>query len=456
MVRGWMTSDRLLVASFLLLIVLGTVGLKTLPGLYTGPHLSWVDALFTATSAVCVTGLIVVDTGSYFTVFGQGFILLLIQLGGLGILTFATLAILAWGGRLSLNHEALLREPTDVLPETDVGGMVRRVVYFTFAIEGVGAFLLFLAWVGRFSPSTAAWHAIFHSVSAFCNAGFSTFRTSLTDFGSSGPVLLVVMALITLGGIGFLVLEEMRTWLRRKLSDGRPVTLSLHTKLVLTASAILILGGGALFTALEWGNALSEFSPVGRILNGFFMSVTARTAGFNTVDYSTTSDSTNFLTILFMSVGGSPGSTAGGIKTTTVALVLLLAMARLRGEGTTRAWAASVPGETVERAVGLTVLALGTMTLGIWTISVIELGGNAHLQTPGEFIGHMFEVVSAFNTVGLSMGVTTGLSVPGKLLTTVLMFVGRLGLLTVVLALARGGRRGGDDYRYAYEEVMIG
>jgi trk system potassium uptake protein TrkH len=454
--RDRTTPDRLLVASFLFLILFGTVGLKVLPGLYTGPSLSWIDALFTSTSAVCVTGLIVVDTGSFFTHAGQAFILLLIQLGGLGILTFATLAILAWGGRVSLHQEALALQPAEVLPQIDVGTMVKRIVLFTLTLEGIGAALLFLLWLGRFSPGQAAWHAIFHAVSAFCNAGFSTFQDSLTQFAASGPVLVVVMALIVLGGLGFVVLEELREWIRRRPETKATLTLTLHSKLVLVTTAILILLGAVLFSALEWNNVLAGFSPLGRVLNAFFMSVTPRTAGFNTVDYSTTSDSTNFLTILLMSVGGSPGSTAGGIKTTTVALVVLLASARLRGKGTPSAFRASVAPDTVERAVGVMVLTIGAMTLGIWLISVTELGGNAHTQAPGEFIGHMFEMVSAFNTVGLSMGVTSHLSFLGKLITVALMFLGRLGLLTVGLALARRGRLSGDDYRYAYEEVMIG
>ncbi len=450
-----LTPSRLLIVSFLGLIMAGTAGFKVLPGLYTGEGLSWVDALFTATSAVCVTGLIVVDTAEHFTLWGQAFLLILIQLGGLGILTFATLALLALGRRLSLHHEALSSQPIEVVPELDAGKMVRNLVAFTLIVEGIGAALLFLGWVGRFPPGEALWHAVFHAVSAFCNAGFSTFSDSLIGFRHSWPILAVVMILIVLGGLGFLTVEEIRALGGRK-KKGVGGTLSLHTRLVLATTALLVVGGTALYLLLEWENTLAGFSPLGRVLNGLFMSVTARTAGFNTVDYGATADSTNFVTILLMAVGGSPGSTAGGLKTTTVALVGLLALARLRGSQVAGAWGRSVPEETVQRAVGLFVLGFGTMTVGVLVISVLEIGGSAHMQTPGAFMGHMFEVVSAFNTVGLSMGVTSGLSAVGKGLIVLLMFVGRVGPLTMALALARPRAYRGPDFRYAYEDVMIG
>jgi trk system potassium uptake protein len=452
---GTMTPSRLLLLSFLGLILVGAIGLKTLPGIYTGIGLSWLDALFTATSAVCVTGLIVVDTATHFTAWGQAFLLVLIQLGGLGILTFATLAILALGRRLSLHHEAITASAMDVVPDVSTRKLVRNLVIFTVLLEGIGALLLFAFWLGRFPPGEALWHAVFQSVSAFCNAGFSTFSDSLTGFDESGGTLLVVMALIVVGGIGFLTLEEIRMRRGWKKAGGS-APLSLHSRLVLVATAILLVGGAAAYVLLEWQGTLSGFSPARRILNGLFMSVTARTAGFNTVDYGATADSTNFFTILLMSVGGSPGSTAGGLKTTTVALMGLLALARLRGYQVTSAWGRSVPGETVHRAVGLAVLGFGTVTLGILLVSVVELGGAGSAGETGLFMRHMFEVVSAFNTVGLSTGVTPSLSAGGRLLIIVLMFVGRVGPLTVATALARERSNGAGGFRYSYEDVMIG
>jgi trk system potassium uptake protein TrkH len=296
---------------------------------------------------------------------------------------------------------------------------------------------------------------VFQSVSAFCNAGFSTFSDSLTRFGGSWPTQLVIMALIVVGGLGFLPLEEIRI-LRKQRRTGWAAGLSLHSRLVLTTTAALLVGGWGLYLLLEWGNTLAVFAPAERLLNAMFMSVTARTAGFNTVDYGATADSTNFVTMLLMSVGGSPGSTAGGLKTTTFALIGLLAVARLRGSLVVGAWDRSIPAETVQRAVGLFVLAFGTVTLGILLISIMEIGGTRHGGAPGIFIGQMFEMVSAFNTVGLSMGATSDLSGGGRGLTILLMFMGRVGPLTVVMALARPGMNGERGFRYSYEDVMIG
>jgi trk system potassium uptake protein TrkH len=445
----------LLLLSFLGLILVGTLGLMSLPGLYTGEPLSWIDALFTSTSAVCVTGLIVVDTATYFTVWGQAFLLLLIQLGGLGILTFATLALLAVGKRLSLTQEALSDGVSRVIPELDTPRMVRSIALFTFGVEGLGVALLFLLWMGRFPPGVALWHSVFHSVSAFCNAGFSTFSDSLTGFSGSGLTLTLIAILIVVGGLGFLTLEEMRVlWRRGPVRDYGD--LSLHSRLVLVMTLALIIGGAGLFLVLEWGNTLAGLGPLDRAVNALFMSVTARTAGFNTVDYSHTTDASNFLSILLMSVGGSPGSTAGGIKTTTFAIVGLLALSRLRGERVVGAWGKSVPDETVNRAVGLFTLAFCAVTLGVFGISVLEIGAVSHGVAPGEFLEEMFEMVSAFNTVGLSMGRTAQLGTPAKALTVLMMFAGRIGPLTVATALARRGSNGKNGFRFSYQDVMIG
>jgi len=453
--RRGLTPPRLLLGSFLGLILFGTLGLKALPGLYTGPGLSWLDALFTATSAVCVTGLIVVDTATYFTIWGQAFLLLLIQLGGLGILTFTTLIIMALGKRLSLHHEAVTATHADIAPEVDFRHLIRNIVLFTFLFEAIGAVLLFVVWSPRFVSGAAAWHAVFQAVSAFCNAGFSTFSDSLIGFRTDPGVLSVIMMLIVLGGVGFLALAELSILLRRRF-DGRSMILSLHTKLVLGVTALLLLFGWGLFTALEWNNTLSDMPSWARLANGLFMSVTARTAGFNTVDYASTTESTNFLTILLMSIGGSPGSTAGGIKTTTFALIGLLALSRLLGRQVTSVRNRSVPEETVQRAVGLFVVAFGLMTAATFAYVALELQAAGHGQAGGYFIEQMFEAVSAFNTVGLSMGVTGGQSSPSRLLTVLLMYLGRVGPLTFAAAIALDRPNASGEFRYAYEDVIVG
>jgi len=453
--RHRMTPPRLLALSFLLLILVGTLALKALPGLYVGEGLSWLNALFTATSAVCVTGLIVVDTATHFTLLGQGLILTLIQLGGLGILTFATLALLAVGKRISLHQEAISEEMTEVLPELDFRHMVKKIILFALLLEGIGALLLFLLWVPRFGPGEALWHAVFQSISAFCNAGFSTFSASLMGFRDSAPTLIVIMGLILLGGLGFLTLEEARRfWSDRRKQQRKP--LSLHSRLVLTVTGGLVMGGCLLFLPLEWKNALEGLSASDRILNALFMSVTPRTAGFNTVDYSTTHDASNFFTILLMSIGGSPGSTAGGLKTTTFALVGLLALARFRGDSEASAWGRSIPERTVHRSVGLLVMMFGTMSLGIFLMTLLTPDHVSFLSGRGGFLGEMFEVVSAFNTVGLSMGFTGALTSGSKVVIIVLMFVGRVGPLVLATALAGGREPGTNGFRYSHEDVMIG
>ncbi len=439
--------------SFLGLIVAGTLGLMWLPGLYTGPGLTWLDALFTATSAVCVTGLIVVDTATYFTVFGQAYLLLLIQLGGLGILTFTTLIIVALGRRLSLHHEAVSASTADIAPHIDFRQLVRNVVAFTLLFEAVGALLLFVAWVPRFDVGDAAWHAVFQAISAFCNAGFSTFSDSLTGFQGAPVTLTVIMSLIVLGGLGFLTLEELHIRWRRR--GGVLPRLSLHSRLALIVTGVLLVGGWVAFSVLEWSNVLGEMAVRERLFNGLFMSVTARTAGFNTVDYAATAESSNFVTILLMSIGGSPGSAAGGIKTTTVAVIGLLAWARLRGHQVTSVESRSIPEETVQRAVGLFVVGFLVVTGAILFLAMVQIDPAAP-ERGGGFLTWMFEAVSAFNTVGLSMGGTGELTGAGKLMTIFLMYVGRVGPLTFASAIALRRRRTSGEFRYAYEDVIIG
>ncbi|MEX2141823.1 MAG: TrkH family potassium uptake protein [Pirellulales bacterium] len=444
------SAPQLFVASFAILIVLGTLGLRWLPGLYTGRRLDWLDAVFTSTSAICVTGLVVVDTATYFTTAGQAFILLLIQLGGLGMLSFASVIIVALGRRLSLRQEALYSPSMEAAPHVDTRRLAFDVVVFTLTIEAVGACLLYLLWIPRFGWLGAIWPAVFQSVSAFCNAGFSTFSDSLTGFQTSPVTLFVTMSLIVAGGLGFLTMEEV--YLRYRAGQTKRIfRVSLHSKIVLVTTAALLLGGWVAFGLFEWEGTLRDLPIAHRIVNALFMSVTPRTAGFNTIDYAQTTESTSFLTILLMMIGGSPGSTAGGIKTTTFALIALLAWSRLRGYAATRFGSRSLPEETTDRAIGLYAIAFGLVTAGIFILTATERGS----APTGHFLAWMFEAVSAFNTVGLSMGVTADLSAAGRMTTILLMFFGRVGPLTLAAALTtrRPGERG---FRYAYEDVVVG
>ncbi|MDQ7040112.1 MAG: TrkH family potassium uptake protein [Rhodothermus sp.] len=447
-----LSPPQLFVGSFLLLILLGTLGLKTLPGLYTGASLSWLDALFTATSAVCVTGLVVVDTATYFTPWGQAFLLLLIQLGGLGIITFTTVLIVALGRRLSLRQQALAAGVVEAAPHINYRQLARDVVRFTFLIEAAGTLLLYLGFWPELGWRDAFWPALFHAISAFCNAGFSTFSDSLVGFRTNPVVLPVIMLLIIIGGLGFLTLEELYLW-RRSIRARRRFRLSLHSRLVLTTTGFLLAMGGVFFVFFEWKATLASMSIPARLLNGLFMSVTARTAGFNTIDYGEATEQTNFLTILLMFVGGSPGSTAGGIKTTTLALLVLLAISRLRGQEIPSCWSRSVPHEVVQRAVGLFVVAIAVLMLGSFVLTATEIEHG--VTAPGSFLKYLFEAYSAFGTVGLSMGVTPSLSTVGRWIIILLMFIGRVGPLTFAAALTMRRHRT-PQFRYAYEDVVVG
>ncbi len=442
------SESQLFVGSFALLVGLGTLGFQALPGLYTAEPMGWLDSLFTATSAVCVTGLIVVDTSTVFTAWGQAYVLLLIQLGGLGILTFSTLLVSALGRRLSLRQEGIARSVAGPAGHIDALRLTRHVVVFTLAVEALGAVALWALWWPTKGAAGAVWPAVFHSISAFCNAGFSTHTDSLVGDAGHAGILTVVMTLIAVGGIGFLVLEEL--WLALRSPRGtRRYRLSIHTRLVLVTTAALVVGGALGFGVFEWHATLAGMPLGDRIANSFFLSVTARTAGFNTVDYGAVTPGAAFLTVLLMSVGGSPGSTAGGLKTTTVALIGLTAWARLRGREQVNLWGRSVPEETVQRAVGVFVLAFGLVTASILLLTATEASDGAD-----RFLHQMFEAASAFNTVGLSMNHTGSLSTGGRWTIIALMFVGRVGPLTFAASLAR--RRDTTPIRFAHEDVALG
>lgn len=451
----------MLAGSFLLLIGFGTLGLRFLPGLYTGERLGWIDSLFTATSAICVTGLVVVDTATHFTLLGQAFVLLLIQLGGLGIIAFTTLVILTLGRRLSLQQETLTVESASVAPIVDFRHLARAIVVFTLAVEALGAAVLMVLWVPRFG-FMGAWHALFHAVSAFCNAGFSTFAGNLIGFQLEPAVLLVIASLVVIGGLGFVTMDEL--YLRRRLKldrrrlrkfGGIVPRVSLHTRLVLVTTASLILIGWLLLAVFEWSVSLRALPPWAKAVNALFMSVMPRTAGFNAVDYAQVSHPGNFLTVLLMAIGGSPGSTAGGMKTTTFALIGLLAWSRLRGHASVDVAGRTVPEETIQRAVGLFVICFGTMTLAIFLLLLTEVGWVPSGAGGHGLLPFMFEVASAFNTVGLSMNLTPELSPAGRVIGALLMYLGRVGPLTIAAAIALPALHV-PDFRYAHEDVVIG
>lgn len=445
-----------LILGYLAAITVGAV-LLSLPPAAAGRAVSGIDALFTSTSAVCVTGLTVLDTGGDFSAFGQAVILTLLQLGGLGVMTFSTFLLLSLGGRPSLLVVEATGDPLGSGSGPRLTSTLRGVFLLTVAIELAGALLLLAVWTleGRADGPAYFWHALFHAVSAFCNAGFSTFSSSLEGFRGSLATNLVMIALIVAGGLGFVVLLDLGALLRA--APGRRLAaLSRHSRLVLAVTAALILMGAAGVFLLEYDRALAGMPGWRRALAALFQSVTARTAGFNTLPTAALGAPTLFLLILLMFVGASPCSTGGGIKTTTLGILAATAWSRLFGRAETQAFGRAVPRETVTRATSLAILAAVIVSAFLLALLGTEPAARAGRGGGGGdgFLPMAFETVSAFGTVGLSTGATRQLSWHGKLLVSALMLVGRVGPLSLAVAFSRTARR--QRTRLPEGEFLVG
>lgn len=432
----------LFVAGFAALILAGTVALSLPLATAAGEAVSPLTALFTATSAVCVTGLVLVDTGTYWSGMGQATILVLIQLGGLGFMTSSTLLWLLLGQRLSLRQRLLLREALGGGALGELPLLVRRILAFTFLAEVAGAAVLTARFLGEVDPGRALWWGVFHAVAAFNNAGFDVlggFR-SLTAYQHDPLVLLPIAALIVLGGISYTVIEDL-------VRHRQFQRLALDSKLVLITTATLLVVGalGLLVTEGRNPRTLGALEPGARLLNVVFHSVTPRTAGFNSLDVGQMTDEGLLLTIALMFIGGAAGSTAGGIKVQTFSLLVLAALATLRGLDEVQAFERRVRTAHVYRA--LTTLFLAIVLVASVSFLLSALDGHSYLPL-------LFETVSAFGTVGLSTGITPELSPVAQLLLIFTMFVGRLGPLTVALALV--ARERPLRYRWPEGAVRIG
>jgi trk system potassium uptake protein TrkH len=434
-------------------ILLGALLLAT-PWAANGSPLSFLDALFTATSAQCVTGLIVVDTGTRLTLFGQSVVLVLIQIGGLGIMTFSVYLFIYLRVGMSsrgrwIIHETLMHSPVSSWQE-----LIKGIFVMTLIIEGAGAVLLALAFVPVLGFWPGVYSALFHSISAFCNAGFSLFPDSLVPFRDNALVNLTVMGLIVLGGIGFLVIREIVQVARNRAQkrSQRP-KLSLHTKIVLVTSSFLIVYGTVVIGWLEGGNALAGMPLMEGFWTALFQSVSARTAGFNTIDLNAFRAPTLFLIIFLMFIGASPGSAGGGVKTTSMALFLAIFYNRLKGSPHTSLFRRTIPEELISKALALVLLAIILIGIALFGLMIVQNLDLAH-ESAREFLGYTFEAFSAFGTVGLSIGATAKLTTAGKTIIIALMFVGRVGLLTMAFAIAGRTRRFAT--RYAEENIMIG
>ncbi len=441
---------RIAILGFGAVILAGAL-LLMLPASSPAAPMGFIDALFTATSATCVTGLAVLDTGRELTRFGQVVVLCLIQVGGLGIMTISTLLLMVAGKRPSMIGRVVIYDTLTHSGERSVGNLLKDVALFTLVIEGFGALVMFIQFLPGRTTADAVFLSVFHSISAFCNAGFSTFSDSFINYQENVPMNLVVCFLIISGGIGFLVLSEIR---QRFSFDRRPLSrFSLHSKLVLSSTAVLLVVSTLLIVLMEWHNTLAPFAPLKRCLMGFFQAVSSRTAGFNTITIDAMSNEALFLVILLMFVGASPGSCGGGIKTTTFSCLTMLGVSRLFGHEKPQLFHRTITQESIGKALSIVIISIFIIFAATLLLLMTELGEVSHPMSRGKFLELLFEVVSAFGTVGLSMGVTAGLSAVGKMIIISVMFVGRLGPMMIALAVSRQTSR---RHYYAEENIMIG
>ncbi|MUT67157.1 TrkH family potassium uptake protein [Paenibacillus sp. NEAU-GSW1] len=440
------TPPQILTAGFIILISIGAL-LLTLPvSSADSSRMPFIDALFTATSAVCVTGLVVVDTGTHYTMFGQIVILTLMQIGGLGFMTMATMLALAFRKRISLRERLLLQESMNQASLEGIVRFIRRVLVYAFIIEIIGALLLAVRWSLVMPLDRAVYLGIFHSVSMFTNAGFDIMGSVHGPFSSfvghvNDPIVnFVIMMLIFLGGIGFIVLAEV--WDLPRLRK-----LSLHSKVVLTASGFLFVAGAVLIFIFEFTNAktLEPLSLTGKLYSSLFQSISPRSGGANTLDIGAMRNATQFLLVLLMFIGASPGSAGGGIKVTTFAILVGAVVAMIRGRQDVIFFKRRLAKDRVHKALTVTIVAVAAIVLFTMLLSATE---NVDILTA------MFEVTSAFGTTGLSMGLTTQLTTFGKLLIITMMFIGRLGPLTLAFTLVPVGEK--ELYRYPEGKVTIG
>jgi trk system potassium uptake protein TrkH len=440
--RANLPAAQIVAFSFLFVILAGA-GLLLLPKATEPPEeISFIDALFTATSATCVTGLIVVDTGSYFSQFGQIVILLLIQIGGLGLMTTTAFFSLILGRGMSVKESVLMSDVLSSKTLSRVSNLIVSILALTLVFETIGVISFYFSWSGidGFEHGSVFYYSIFHSISAFCNAGFSLFRDSFEGFKGDIAHNLTLTSLIIIGGLGFTVIMNLI-----RFGIFKRERLSLQTKLVLVMTAILIVAGSILVLVTEWRNSLRDLPFFTKFAASYFQSVTTRTAGFNTINIGRLTSACHFLMMILMFIGASPGSTGGGIKTSTFGIFLGSIRSMLKGRSSVEMFKRSVPRDVVNKALSVIILAIMLLAVFGFILLLTQKGDPVHI---------LFELFSAFGTVGLSAGITPHLTTLGKIVIIITMFVGRIGPLT--LALAIGQRRESAAYEYPDEAVMIG
>ena len=443
-----LSPTRIFVLSFAAVILTGGILLR-FPFSATQGHLRFVDALFTSTSAVCVTGLVVIDVGKELSILGQVITIFLFQIGGLGIITFSTVFFVLMGRGISFKGREIVQSTFLHTPRRDFIVIAKSVLWFTFITESIGTLFLFIRFSMDFPTGTALYHALYNAISAFNNCGYSLFSDSLMGYQGDLIVNLTIMGLIVHGGIGFVVQYEILAKLK-----GVQKKFSVHTKIVIISTAVLIVSGALLFYLFERNHIIRDV-PIGtKILTCLFQSITPRTCGFNTVDIGLLTNATLLLLIVLMFIGASPGSTGGGIKTTSFALLLLMIWNRMKGNEEVNIFNRTIPREIISRTISIIFASVFSIAI-ITSVLLITGGGNLPpTESRHFFIEYLFDTVSAFGTVGLSMGITPKLNDIQKYALIIMMFAGRVGPLTLAFSLSRStGKRG---LTYAEEGVMVG
>ncbi|MEG4119311.1 TrkH family potassium uptake protein [Microcoleus sp. N9_B4] len=444
-----MTVSRTIALGFLAVILAGTLLLmmpfSTIDGTWSDP----ITALFTSTSAVCVTGLSVVDVGKYYSFWGQLCLVLLVQIGGLGYMTATTFLLLLLGRRFGLKDKIALQQSLDKSGLAGVVQLVQSILATTLLFELTGVFLLMTVFVPQYGFKEGVWSAIFHSVNSFNNAGFSIYSDNLIGYINSPMVNFTVGGLIIFGGIGYQVIMELYLWLRDRFNKSPICTVfSLNFKVVTTTTAVLLILGMLAFLVLEYDNpdTLGALNFPQKLMASWFQSVTPRTAGFNTIDIGKMSEASLFLTIALMFIGASPGSTGGGIKTTTFRILFCCTTAVIEGQEDVECYQRQIPPAMILKTISVV---FGSMLVAFTSAILIEL-----TNPQVEFIAALFEAVSAFGTVGLSTGITPTISAIGKLVLIATMYIGRVGVLLLVSA-AFGDPKP-RSFKYAEESLLVG
>ena len=442
MIRKLKKNPPLIVClSFFALILFGAILLDLPIASANGERIGFLNAFFTSTSASCVTGLIVANTATQWTVFGKVVIIILIQIGGLGTMVFISLIAMALNKRIGISERRIIKEQTNADTSKGIIRLVIYIIKFSLAVEFIGAILLSTKFIPDFGLERGILFSLFHSISAFCNAGFDIIGNSLTDYVSDFTVNMTISLLIIFGGLGFTVFIDI--YRKRRFKN-----LSLHSKVVIFFTAMLLLVGTLAFFLIEYRSpAMAGLSLKGKILSSFFMSVTARTAGFNTIDIGKMQEGSVIVTIMLMFIGASPASTGGGIKTTTFGVLLSSTISVLRGNKEIEIFHKSISYETLIKS--LCIFTLGSFLVifsSLW-ITIIEQGKFLYLDI-------LYEIVSAFGTVGVSRGITANLSSLSKIILIILMYLGRVGAATLGVSILDTHRK--KHTRYSEGKIIVG